>query len=252
MSKDLLAALCERLAAKQPAWDQLLSGGKGCQMITFCNPLSLKIAGDRTGFLSRLDEFDYVFADGILLAKAASWIRGESLERCSFDGNSLAEPVFELSRRHELRLALVGSTQEVVERAGEKLSSTGLSVVFSHSGYFADDSERQQCVDELKEVGTDLVVVGMGGWHQEDFSLHLKHSGWQGVVFTCGGYLDQLVNVGPKYYPDWVNRWHLRAIYRVMREPRKLLRRYTRDYLPFYLAVVATFWSRMGARVWGR
>lgn len=247
MSAELLAALCGQLSANQPDWEQMLHDSSHCHTITFCNPLSLRVALDKPDFLSRLKEFDYVFPDGILLATAASRIRGKSLQRCSFDGNSLAGPIFDLLRRTGHSIALVGSTDETAAAAGEILRATGLSVTFTHGGYFADDSERCRCIDNLQSCEPKVVIVGMGAWHQEDFSLRLKQSGWQGVIFTCGGYLDQMVKIGPKYYPEWVNRWHLRAPYRLLQEPHKLLARYTRDYFPFYRAVIATYWRHFNS-----
>ena len=75
----------------------------------------------------------------------------------------------------------------------------------------------------------------MGTGLQERFLLDLADLGWTGLGLTCGGYLDQvLTGGGVRYYPDLVDRLHLRAAYRLLQEPARLLPRYTRDYLPFY------------------
>lgn len=57
----------------------------------------------------------------------------------------------------------------------------------------------------------------MGSPLQEQFALDLKKSGYNGVVFTCGGFLHQTAR-GIKYYPEWVNKYNLRAFYRLFHE----------------------------------
>jgi N-acetylglucosaminyldiphosphoundecaprenol N-acetyl-beta-D-mannosaminyltransferase len=77
----------------------------------------------------------------------------------------------------------------------------------------------------------------MGASIQERFLLRLVATGWSGFGFTCGGYLDQLVD-GMHYYPRWVDAANLRWAYRLIREPRRLSRRYGMEY-PYFAARLA-------------
>jgi len=72
----------------------------------------------------------------------------------------------------------------------------------------------------------------MGSLVQESFLLALMGSGWRGLGFTCGGFLDQLSN-GFNYYPKLVNALNLRWAYRLAKDPRRLWRRYLLDYPVF-------------------
>ena len=56
--------------------------------ITFVNPLNFKIILNYPEYLETLKNFDYVFADGMLLAKISSILRKEKIDRLSGDGNS--------------------------------------------------------------------------------------------------------------------------------------------------------------------
>jgi N-acetylglucosaminyldiphosphoundecaprenol N-acetyl-beta-D-mannosaminyltransferase len=67
---------------------------------------------------------------------------------------------------------------------------------------------------------------------QENFLLQLKRFGWSGICFTCGGYLDQ-GGQNFDYYPEIINRLNLRFLYRLVREPRSLWRRYLLEYTIF-------------------
>ena len=52
---------------------------------------------------------------------------------------------------------------------------------------------------------------------QEQFALDLKSRGYNGIVFTCGGFLHQSAN-DINYYPEWINKYNLRAFYRIVKE----------------------------------
>jgi Glycosyl transferase WecG/TagA/CpsF family len=48
------------------------------------------------------------------------------------------------------------------------------------------------------------------------------------VIFTAGGWLDQLAD-RPQYFPPLVHQLRLGWLLRIIREPRRLVRRYTLD-----------------------
>ena len=73
----------------------------------------------------------------------------------------------------------------------------------------------------------------MGAPLQEQFLLKLAASGWIGLGFTCGGYLDQLSLKGTAYYPAWVDRFNIRWAYRFFMEPARLLAQIPIDYPQF-------------------
>ena len=52
---------------------------------------------------------------------------------------------------------------------------------------------------------------------------------------------------GVRYYPDFVERLHLRSLYRVLKEPTRLIPRYTVDSGPFYRGVTSLSVGRMRA-----
>jgi beta-1,4-glucosyltransferase len=65
----------------------------------------------------------------------------------------------------------------------------------------------------------------------------------RGYALTCGGFLDQALQVN--YYPAWAYPLRLNWLVRVLREPRRLWRRYTVDAVR---AVAARAELRQGMR----
>jgi N-acetylglucosaminyldiphosphoundecaprenol N-acetyl-beta-D-mannosaminyltransferase len=102
----------------------------------------------------------------------------------------------------------------------------------------------------IMQAAPDVVLCGMGVPHQERFLLALKQAGYKGIMISCGGFIDQLVQA-ENYYPDWIDRLELRWAWRIYREPRRLWRRYFIAYWPFIFATAPALARRrlLGAQI---
>jgi len=168
--------------------------------------------------------------DGVSLSILHGVFTSKKVRRISFDDTSIAPVVFKECVRVGARVAIVGSAPGVARRASDYLAAKyrGLEVVEVYDGYFSGSS-REAVI--LALVDCDVVVCGMGAPLQEGLLLDLRAAGWDGVGFTCGGYLDQLVDSGGgEYYPILIDKLQLRWAYRIWREPRRLLGRYAFHY----------------------
>jgi len=56
-------------------------------------------------------------------------------------------------------------------------------------------------------------------------------------------FLDQIIGTDGDYFPAWSDRFHLRWLYRLYKEPRRLWKRYFLDY-PRFLGVFVADWYR--------
>jgi exopolysaccharide biosynthesis WecB/TagA/CpsF family protein len=79
----------------------------------------------------------------------------------------------------------------------------------------------------VKEVQPQLILVGLGAGLQERVLLDAAEAMTSGYGLTCGGYCDQVLQ--PRYYPAWAYPLRLNWLVRLVREPRRLWRRYTID-----------------------
>lgn len=209
---------------------------KDVVLVTFANPGVAPLARRSASFERSLREFDLVLPDGIGLCVAMRWLHGLPAQRVSFDTTSLAPALFARARLRGLRVVLVGGAPRVAEQARAQITAhfPGLQIIAAYDGY-GDMVAKAGAVGELRP---DIVICGMGSIRQEAFLLELKHQGWRGWGFTCGGYLDQLIG-GIAYYPRWIDATNMRWAYRLLREPRRLWRRYFIDYPYFGLLVLA-------------
>ncbi|HCX56675.1 MAG TPA: glycosyl transferase [Sphingobacterium sp.] len=198
---------------------------------SFVNPYSMSLLEEN---FSVANGIDYWYIDGISLVNKINKIFGKRYNRTSFDNTSVAPRVFRFAKNNKLKLGIVGTKQEYIEKAINRIEN-GFSVKVSYfrNGYFADEKERNDCINAIIEAEIDIVVVGMGTPYQELFLIDLSLQGWSGYGFTCGGYLHQLARK-EKYYPLFFDKLNIRWLFRILDEPR-LLKRYAIDYPLFFL-----------------
>ena len=200
---------------------------------SFVNPFSLGVVAQELSD-QECAHFRF-FADGIAIVCYMRFLRQRRIQRISFDDTSLAPIVFSHAQHVGLSVALVGGGERLLEQAEPLLTSRypGLSIIATSPGYFSSPQHYQASLERLALA--DIVVVGMGAGKQEKLLLDLRKNGWQGTGFTCGGYFDQWVQArGQHYYPAWIDRFNMRWLYRLFKEPRRLAKRYLKDY-PIYL-----------------
>ena len=203
--------------------------------VSFVNPHAWALKDRIADYAGLLAGMDLVLADGIAVAKAAGWTTGAPVSRLSFDTTSLYLPVLGRLEAQGGGLFVVGAKPGVAERAVARMRRTfpGIDYKGVLDGYLPE----AEAVDRILAARPHMVLCGMGAPYQERFLARLREAGFAGIAFTCGGFLDQLAET-ERYYPGWVDRLEARWLYRLVREPRRLWRRYLVEYRPFLAQVL--------------
>ena len=188
------------------------------KVYTFLNPVSYLTALDNKELFGRMDG---IFADGGLLVKAIKMVYGKEVTRRSFDMTSMAPELFTYAAEHGKTIYIVASKQEQVEKAVAIFRERYSKVKFAgyRNGYSPSEVEMDKEAKYITEQNPDFLIVGMGALMQEKFLLKVKNAGFQGVGFTCGGFIHQTSKNEIDYYPAWVDKTNLRFVYRMWKEP---------------------------------
>lgn len=188
------------------------------KVYTFLNPVSYLTALDNKELFGKMDG---IFADGGLLVKAIKMLYAKVVTRRSFDMTSMAPELFAYAVEHDKTIYIVASKQEQVEKAVEIFRERYPKLVFAgyRNGYFSSEEEMDKEAIHITEVNPDFLIVGMGALMQEKFLLKVKNVGYQGIGFTCGGFIHQTSRNEIDYYPAWVDKTNLRFVYRMWKEP---------------------------------
>lgn len=187
------------------------------KIYTFLNPVSYLTALDNKKLF---EQFDGIFADGSILVAAIKLLYGKSITRRSFDMTSLAPQLLSYAEQNKKTIYIVASKQEQVEKAVGifKERYPNLQISGYRNGYFTSDSEMDKEAKYITEINPNFLIVGMGALMQERFLIKAKLNGFQGIGFTCGGFIHQTSKDEIEYYPVWANKLNLRFIYRMYKE----------------------------------
>jgi exopolysaccharide biosynthesis WecB/TagA/CpsF family protein len=127
-----------------------------------------------------------------------------------------------------LAVYLYGSTPEIVESLSASLSGAlpALRVVGAEPSKFRDSTsgELAAIADRINGSGARLLLVGLGCPRQEIFA-HAMRSLLDLPVMAVGAAFDYHAGrLRPA--PQWMQRYGLAWLFRLIREPRRLWRRY--------------------------
>jgi N-acetylglucosaminyldiphosphoundecaprenol N-acetyl-beta-D-mannosaminyltransferase len=128
----------------------------------------------------------------------------------------------------------LGSKEAVVRKAVERarMDFPGVQIVGFHHGFFDDD---QRVVADVNRLNPDFLFVGLGSPRQERWIYRYRSELKSRVMVGVGGSFDVLSGFKERA-PQWMIRWGMEWLYRLVREPRRMKR------------VVPAFW-RFGVAV---
>ncbi len=155
--------------------------------------------------------------------------------------------------RRQWSFFLLGGDADVATRAAARLreAEPALNVVGTHHGHLASETEWQAVIEEIQRVKPTILLVGMGQPKQEEWIVRNAPLVGAHVIIGVGGYLDKLSR-RLAAYPAWVYRTNLFWLYRLIREPGRVWRRYTWGFLVFGMHVWRAKQAELLARVRAR
>jgi N-acetylglucosaminyldiphosphoundecaprenol N-acetyl-beta-D-mannosaminyltransferase len=201
------------------------------------------VAASKDPVLKRtLLEADLVTADGMSIVWA-SRVLGQPLKQ-RVTGIDLFERLVHRAAEQGWSVYFLGSREQSVSRVAEEFvkSHPTLRIAGWRNGYF-DESDSESVAGAIRASKADLLFVAMGSPAQELWiDSNLERAGVH-FAMGVGGSFDHVSGFARRA-PGWMQRMGLEWLYRLMREPRRLWRR--------YLIGNAVFtWLILQQRLWG-
>ena len=186
-------------------------------------------------YVAAMNDADVVYADGVSVVFLARLAGARHVTRSAttdIGTRVISRMSEELGR--DVRVALIGGRPGVAERAGQAIEqSTPSTIVLATDGYRADDDV---LVRELNDSLPDLVFVGKGMPLEALWTHRLKDRLPPCAIVTCGGWFG-FINGDEPRAPHWIIRLNLEWFHRLLLDPGRLLRRYTRGLVDTLLAI---------------
>ena len=204
--------------------------------ICFLNADCVNIARRNRAYAHVLEAADLVLADGIGL-KIAARAAGIRL-RDNVNGTDLFPRLCEALDGTHHRIFLLGARPGVADKTcgWVRRDYPGVVIAGCRHGYFMADEE-PAVVDEIARSDADVLLVAFGSPRQDFWIARHRDALGVKIAMGVGGLFDFYSGRIPRA-PRWMRSIGLEWLYRLMREPGRLWRRYLLGN-PLFLARVA-------------
>ena len=220
--------------------DELKVIPKGKVLINTVNAHSFNVAQKDELFTDALAKGDYLIPDGASIIKACKWLNAKSQPKERIAGWDLF--VFEMDALEEkshkqetndgkrLRVMFMGSSEKVLGLLREKaaVDYPNLEVVTYSPPYKQEFSEADDraIVKAINDANPDLLWIGMTAPKQEKWTYqHWNELNIHCHVGTIGAVFDFYAGTA-KRAPRWWQEHSLEWLYRLVKEPKRMWRRY--------------------------
>ncbi len=168
--------------------------------------------------------------DGVGMDIAARLMQGRRFA-ANLNGTDFTPYLFAQSMQ-PLRVFMLGAQPDILAKAVTHVRTVlGQDVVGSCDGH-AGIGSAPDLVQQINATHAQVVLVAMGNPIQERWILAHQDALDANVLVGVGALFD-FWSGGKRRAPAFVQRIHMEWFYRLLQEPRRLLRRYTWDILVF-------------------
>lgn len=192
--------------------------------VFFVNAHCINVAARNPDYAKLLKNTPFLFADGVGLALAAR-ICGVPLDN-NVNGTDLFPKICEAAAAASVPIAFLGARPGVARTCAEHMEREfpGLRVVWTDHGYLSGKDEDARLAS-LNASGAKILFVAKGVPTQEKWIAEHSARIAPPVVLGVGALFDfysGAITRAPRFVRDLRMEW----LYRLLREPRRLFRRY--------------------------
>lgn len=209
--------------------DKVIDAGKRRQPMSVT---ALAVHGVMTGVGDRehryrLNQFDLVCPDG----QPVRWALN-LLHRCGLTdrvyGPSLTLFLCQAAAENDVPIFLFGATEETLVKFADRLCDEfpKLQIAGQRASRFRtlSETERDELADEIHSSGAGLCFVGLGCPRQEVFAFEMRSRLNMPLIAVGAAFAFHAGMLSQA--PPWMQRNGLEWLYRLMREPGRLWKRY--------------------------
>ena len=231
------AEAVERIVAlaKKRAYDNKRAAIVATLNVDFvANAVSGKPFGGNDELWGYLKGADLVTADGMPIVLLSKLVRNPLPERVT--GADMVPAICRRCAEEGLSVYVLGGDRKAVESAFAKMPPVKVAGI--DPAVVSLDADQPDIVARINEARPDVLFVALGNPKQELWMGRNAAKVDVPVMMGVGGTFNFIAGC-VKRAPKWMQRCGMEWIYRVMQEPRRLLRRYAYGLVKFsWLAIL--------------
>lgn len=209
-------------------------------LITTINAHSYNVSREDREFEEALMKSDVLIPDGVSVVKAIRWITGQKLVKIA--GADLFFYEMERMQRCGGSVFFLGSANATLDKIVQRANTDYPAVrVGTYSPPYKPDFTAEDNAAMIEAVNTfapQVLMVGMTAPKQEKWAYLHKDELNTGHICCIGAVFDFYAGTVQRA-PRWMISLGLEWLYRFIKEPRRLWRRYLIGNTKFILAVIA-------------
>ncbi|QAY67736.1 WecB/TagA/CpsF family glycosyltransferase [Paenibacillus protaetiae] len=186
------------------------------------NPIMVMAAVESPDYYRMMTTAELIVPDGAGVVWAASHVGTPVAERVT--GFDLLHNLLQVGERRRWKVYLLGTSQETIEAAAEKLQLQypQVRIVGWRNGFFGP-SEDAEVIQEIRNAAPDLLFVARGAETQEPWISKYKKELQVPLIMGVGGSFD-IISGKLKRAPVLFQRLRLEWFYRLLQEPKRYKR----------------------------
>lgn len=229
MSRQLLNRLVTKCIISEEDLVRIVAS-RPCARIQTVNLHHLALAKHSPEFRAITSSADFVTADGWPIVSAMMGL-GTRVQRVT--GSEFTQRLLTDPRLLDLRVGLLGASNESGDHFASKLSKVGQSLVFRDHGS-RSDWVPADIADSLTTAGVELLLVAVTPPYGDEIAHRIHQAGFGGTIMAVGGAVDMLVEAR-KPAPNLIKKLNSEWAFRLAQEPRRLFGRYILLCLPVFV-----------------
>ncbi|MCK4983245.1 MAG: WecB/TagA/CpsF family glycosyltransferase, partial [Victivallaceae bacterium] len=177
-------------------------------------------------YLELLRKGDYILPDGVGVLLACKMLQVGLRE--NVNGTDMLPFICQMAVENNYSIYLFGAKPGIAAMMRQKLMEAypALCIAGERNGYFSDDLEEKEMIDEINLLKPDILLVALGVPFQEKWiEKHYDELPCR-LMIGVGGLFD-FYSGNIKRAPLWLREMGLEWIFRLAMEPRKKFKRYT-------------------------
>lgn len=203
---------------------------RGKFLINTINAHSYNTAQNDSFFAEALEKGNYLIPDGASIVKACHWLKAKSQPTERIAGWDLFE--FEMVRLNDTGgvCMFMGSSERVLNKIIEKSKEIYPNIMVEtysppYKSEFSDE-DNSAIIETINRVNPDLLWIGMTAPKQEKWT----YAHWNDLKINChvgtiGAVFDFFAGTAQRA-PIWWQKHSLEWLYRLLKEPRRMWKRY--------------------------
>lgn len=162
----------------------------------------------------------YQIPDGAGVVWASKRKKGNIKNRIT--GIDFMLQICEKSQEYSSKIFLYGGKEKIAAKAAEelKLQYPQINIAGTCNGY----EDENKVIDKIQKSNADILFVGIGSPKQEEFIIKNKDKLKNvKILMPVGGSFD-VISKNKKRAPKWIIKLNLEWFYRLLQEPKRILR----------------------------